>query len=150
MSKLSLVVEIGNALQRRMGSTIEHIGGISLAEFWLLDAIADAPEGEISRVALSGAVNMTPSGVSRALKPLEKIGVVESIRSERDARQTKARLTDAGREVYANCSRALEEAMSDLPDFPLEREALEAYWTELMTPRPRELKYKTNGAFLQG
>ncbi len=54
---------------------------------------------------------MTPSGVTRALRPLEKLHIVETVRAERDARLALARLTDAGREIVEDASRIIDDVV---------------------------------------
>ena len=76
--------------------------GISYTEYRILTALSTSPHRQASRVDLAAAVGMTPSGVTRALKPLEKIGMVESVKNERDARQTLASLTRSGNRTAAN------------------------------------------------
>lgn len=76
--------------------------GISYTEYRILTALSSSPNRQASRVDLAAAVGMTPSGVTRALKPLEKIGMVENVKNERDARQSLAALTRSGNRTAAN------------------------------------------------
>lgn len=48
------------------------------------------------RVDLARSVLLTPSGITRLLEGLERVGYVERAKCETDARVTYARLTDAG------------------------------------------------------
>ena len=86
-------------LERRLDSALSMTRGVSFAEYRMLRVLADAPDGRLSRVDLATAVGLTPSGVTRALRPLEKLGVVATEKSERDARLALASLTRAGREL---------------------------------------------------
>ena len=52
----------------------------------------------------SQAVGLTPSGVTRALKPMQKLGIVSTVKSKRDARLAIAALTPAGRELLGDAS----------------------------------------------
>ena len=88
-----------NRLERRLDHSLGAIRGISLAEYRLLRALGDAPGSQASRVDLARAVGLTPSGVTRALRPMEKLGIVSTVKSKRDARLAIAALTVAGREV---------------------------------------------------
>ncbi len=103
-----------NRLERRLDASLGAIRGISFAEYRLLHALSAAPRGSASRVDLARTVGLTPSGVTRALRPLEKMHVVESVRSERDARLALATLTPAGREVVADAARVLDDVMRDV------------------------------------
>ncbi|HEY8322054.1 MAG TPA: MarR family transcriptional regulator [Candidatus Baltobacteraceae bacterium] len=73
--------------------------GIGASDFALLNALAEAPRERAKPVDLARLLSMTASGVTRALLPLEKIGIVERRKDERDARISYAALTEAGRRV---------------------------------------------------
>ena len=100
-----------NRLERRLDHSLGAIRGISLAEYRLLRALGDAPGSRASRVDLAEAVGLTPSGVTRALRPMEKLGIVSTVRSKRDARLAIAALTQAGREVLDDASGVVDDTM---------------------------------------
>lgn len=100
-----------NRLERRLDSSLGAIRGISLAEYRLLRALGDAPNAQASRVDLSEAVGLTPSGVTRALRPMEKLGIVSTVKSKRDARLAIAALTPAGRDLLSDASGVVDDAM---------------------------------------
>ena len=100
-----------NRLERRLDHSLGAIRGISLAEYRLLRALGDAPGSQASRVDLAQAVGLTPSGVTRALRPMEKLGMVSTKKSERDARLAIAALTPAGREVLDDASGVVDDTM---------------------------------------
>ncbi len=103
-----------NRLERRLDNSLGSIRGISLAEYRLLRALGDAPNAQASRVDLAHAVGLTPSGVTRALRPMEKLGIVATVRSKRDARLAIAGLTPAGRELLGDASGVVDDAMKSL------------------------------------
>jgi len=98
-------------LEKRLDHSLGAIRGISLAEYRLLQALGDAPNSQASRVDLAQAVGLTPSGVTRALRPMEKLGIVSTVKSKRDARLAIAGLTPAGRELLSDASGVVEDAM---------------------------------------
>ena len=100
-----------NRLERRLDHSLGAIRGISLAEYRLLRALGDAPGSQASRVDLAQAVGLTPSGVTRALRPMEKLGMVATAKSKRDARLAIAALTPAGREVLDDASGVVDDTM---------------------------------------
>ncbi len=100
-----------NRLERRLDHSLGAIRGISLAEYRLLRALADAPGARASRVDLAEVVGLTPSGVTRALRPLEKLGVVSTVKSDRDARLAMASLTAAGRDLLQDASGVVDDTM---------------------------------------
>ena len=101
-------------LERRLDASLGAIRGISLAEYRLLRALGDAPGAQASRVELAHAVGLTPSGVTRALRPMEKLGIVSTLKSKRDARLAIAALTPAGRELLNDASDVVDDAMAAL------------------------------------
>jgi DNA-binding MarR family transcriptional regulator len=103
-----------NRLERRLDSSLGSIRGVSLAEYRLLRALADAPNSQASRVDLAQAVGLTPSGVTRALRPMEKLGIVSTLKSKRDARLALAALTPAGRELVDDASGVVDDTMKVL------------------------------------
>jgi len=60
------------------------------------------------------AVHLTPSAVTRALKPLEKLGYVSTQKGERDARQAVATLTSAGEELLEDANRLVIDEIASL------------------------------------
>ena len=98
-------------LERRLDNSLSSIRGISLAEYRLLRAMGDAPASRASRVDLAQAVGLTPSGVTRALRPMEKLGIVSTVKSKRDARLAIAALTPAGRELLNDASGVVDDSM---------------------------------------
>ena len=103
-------------LEKRLDSNLGAIRGISLAEYRLLRALADAPSAWASRVDLAQAVGLTPSGVTRALRPIEKLGFVSTAKSKRDARLALASLTPAGQELVEDASAVVNDTMKSIMD----------------------------------
>jgi len=100
-------------VERRLDTSLAGVRGISLAEYRLLRALGDSPNAQASLVELAARVGLTPSGVTRALRPMEKQGVVATVRSKRDARLAIAALTPAGREILDDATRLAQDVMSD-------------------------------------
>jgi DNA-binding MarR family transcriptional regulator len=98
-------------IERRLDNSLGALRGISLAEYRLLHALGNAPNAQASRVDLAQAVGLTPSGVTRALRPMEKLGIVSTVKSKRDARLAIAALTPAGRELLSDASAVVDDAM---------------------------------------
>jgi len=98
-------------LEKRLDNNLGAIRGISLAEYRLLQTLGSAPNAQASRVDLAQAVGVTPSGVTRALRPMEKLGIVSTVKSKRDARLAIAALTPAGRDLLSDASVVVDDAM---------------------------------------
>lgn len=113
----ALALALANAwshLERRLDGSLGAIRGISLAEYRLLRALGGAPGAQASRVDLAETVGLTPSGVTRALRPMEKLGIVTTLKSKRDARLAIAALTPAGRELLSDASGVVDDTMKTL------------------------------------
>lgn len=101
-------------VERSLDGSLGAIRGISLAEYRILQALGDAPNAQASRVDLAQAVGLTPSGVTRALRPMEKLGMVSTLKSKRDARLAIAALTPAGRELLGDATGVINDAMQTI------------------------------------
>lgn len=88
-------------LSKRLGLALS-IHGISLSEFLVLHELASAPSNTLNRITLANAINLSASGVTRLLNPLEKLHLVEKQKNARDARVSLVRLTETGSETYQN------------------------------------------------
>jgi DNA-binding MarR family transcriptional regulator len=105
-----------NRVEKRLDNSLGSIRGISLAEYRLMRALSDAPSSWASRVDLAHAVGLTPSGVTRALRPLEKLGLISTAKSKRDARLALASLTPAGQELIEDASAVVNDQMNIILD----------------------------------
>jgi DNA-binding MarR family transcriptional regulator len=92
-------------LVRRFDGRLGTLHGLSLGDFILLLHLSRAPGGKLRRVDLADQLGLTASAVTRALIPLERIGLVTRQRDLRDARIGYAVLTKTGQRV-------LQESMS--------------------------------------
>ena len=83
----------------RLDRTLSGLHGLSFSDFMILLYLSRAPETRLRRVDLALRMELTPSGVTRSLLPLEKRGLVSRESHDRDARIAFACLTDAGAEL---------------------------------------------------
>src|SRR5574337_894464 len=60
-----------------------------------------ASEKEVTAGRIAEVLDIKPSSVTQMIKKLEMAGIVERIKSERDARVTYVNLTSVGQEMYA-------------------------------------------------
>lgn len=99
-------------LQHRVAAELGGVHGLSLNELLLLTHLDRAPGGRLRRVDLASRLDMSQSGVTRMLAPMEKVGWVERVADSRDARVGSAVLREAGRRLAREGLRTLE-AQSD-------------------------------------
>lgn len=125
------LLEVASKVERRIDRAISVIRGVSFSEYRLLRALSLQHAGTATRVDLAEAVGLTPSAVTRALKPLEKLGYVLTEKSERDARQSLARLTSAGEELLSDAQAVMRDVISGMPTTELDSESLAAFADKL-------------------
>ncbi|WP_317202000.1 MarR family winged helix-turn-helix transcriptional regulator [Janthinobacterium sp.] len=89
-------------LVRRLDNTLGNLHGISFSDFQLLYHLERAPGGRLRRVDVAERLALTASGVTRALLPLEKIGLVSRQPDPRDARVGYAAITPTGQGLLKN------------------------------------------------
>jgi len=102
-------------IEGRLNRVLANVKGVSFTEYYLLEQLKDCHNGSATRVELARAVHLTPSAVTRALKPLEKIGYVATQKGERDARQSVATLTNAGEELLRDANQLVLDEIATLP-----------------------------------
>jgi DNA-binding MarR family transcriptional regulator len=88
------VARIDAWLRKRVEAVLP---GIGFTDFVILNELASVVGGRLRPVDLANRLQLTPSGITRALLPLAKIGLVERTSHERDARATLVSITNAGR-----------------------------------------------------
>ena len=96
-------------LTRRLDITLGTYHGLSFADFMLLASLSRAPGGRLRRVDLAERLGLTASGVTRALIPLEKIGLVKRQPDPRDARIGYAAITPAGEKLLRHAMESAED-----------------------------------------
>ncbi len=111
---VTAVVGAAAHLERIVDGSLSSIKGISLAEFRLLSAIAEAPARRSSRADLARAVGLSPSAVTRALRPLEDLGMTKTMKNARDARLALASLTPQGEELLSDAIGVLDDVLPSL------------------------------------
>src|ERR1700744_439238 len=75
------------------------VHGISFSDFLILYLLQQTPGQKLRRADLAEKIGLTPSGITRILLPMEKIGLVTREANERDARVSYAVLTTAGLQI---------------------------------------------------
>ncbi len=101
-------------LVRRLDGSLGNVHGISFSDFQLLYHLARAVGQRLRRTDLAERLALTASGVTRALLPLEKIGLVERQPDPRDARVGFAVLTAAGHELLGHATDTAQMICRDI------------------------------------
>jgi len=130
-----VLLDVAARIERRLDNALSMARGISFSEYRLLKAIAGAGERGVMRVDLAESVGLTASAVTRALRPLEKIGVIATEKHERDARCSLAKLTPAGAELLRDAESVVADGLDAIPMKGLSLEKLAGLQAELSKPR---------------
>lgn len=106
------------ALRRRLEGPLGGGHGIGFTDFQILAELDSVQGARLRASDLAGRLMLSPSGITRAVLPLEKIGLVERQAHERDARGTYVVLTAAGKsrvdEAQATVDRVVGETFAGL------------------------------------
>ncbi|MDT5210641.1 MAG: hypothetical protein QOF67_3056 [Mycobacterium sp.] len=86
-------------LNYEMNRQLQSDSGLSLADYHVLNALTDAPEGHLQVSDLAALIGWERSRASHQLRRLCERGLAERVPSEGDGRATDATLTKAGREA---------------------------------------------------
>jgi DNA-binding MarR family transcriptional regulator len=91
------------ALTRELSARLEAAHGMSLRDYDVLVQLYHSPGRRLRRVDLARSVMLSPSGITRLLEGLERIGWVAKHRCDSDARVTYAVLTEEGVAKVEEC-----------------------------------------------
>jgi DNA-binding MarR family transcriptional regulator len=94
-------------LQNRFATELGSVHGLSVNELLLLMHLEQAPEHRLRRVDLAARLDLSQSGVTRMLAPMEKLGWVERETDPRDARVGYVVLRKAGQRLAKDGVRTL-------------------------------------------
>lgn len=105
----TLQTQMQKAVDRRLG-----LHGISFSEFYILCHLSRETTKAMRRVDLAESMAMSASGITRALTPMEKIGLVGKESNPRDARVSLVKLTPSGERVYNEALVTMKLVADDL------------------------------------
>ena len=112
-----LLARADAAVRRRL-----DVQGLALNDLAVLRHLLEAPDRTLRRVELADRLGLTPSGVTRLLAPLEKLGYVTRQSDPNDARLALVMLTDAGVERTGEALAVAEERADTLLEHALSSE----------------------------
>jgi DNA-binding MarR family transcriptional regulator len=101
-------------LQNRFAAELGGVHGLSVNELMLLMHLDQAAGGRLRRVDLAERLDLSQSGVSRMLAPMEKVGWVDRAEDPRDGRVGYVKLTPAGRRLAKDGAKTLAQQASTL------------------------------------
>ena len=101
-------------LQNRFAAELGGVHGLSVNELMLLMHLEQAPGGRLRRVDLAERLDLSQSGVTRRVAPMEKLGWVERASDPRDARVGYVVLSAAGRRLAREGAKTLAQMSAAL------------------------------------
>ena len=108
------MLKAASHIDRKLDRALSCTKGVSFTEFQILNELHVSYAGSATRVDLANAVRLTPSAITRALKPLEKIGFVTTEKSDRDARRSIATLSAAGKALLSDATRIIDDEIESM------------------------------------
>ena len=120
------VINLQSKIQKRIGSALSA-HGIGLSDYLVLNQLYTAPNQKVRRCDLAEQVGLSPSGVTRLLNPMEKIGLVKKQENPRDARVSLVALTTAGTKIYEDAQVSFKHASAALLE-PLDKKELDEFY----------------------
>jgi DNA-binding MarR family transcriptional regulator len=104
---------LASKLSKRVGNRL-GAHGISLSEFLVMHYLYNSPIQAVSRIELADYVNMSASGITRLMAPLEKNRVIDKEVNPRDARQSLVKLSKTGWRLYEEAVASFEHIAGEL------------------------------------
>ena len=129
---LNLLLDSARLLEKRLSTGLSNIRGISFSEYRIIASLTNEFGGSATRVDLAGAVGLTPSAITRALMPMEKLGYIITEKSARDARRSLAVLTEGGKELASDAQSVVDDVLRGLPIDQLDSDNLAHFHRELL------------------
>src|SRR4051812_24527093 len=83
-------------LTYEMNHQLQDAGDVSLSDYHVLNALADAPSGRLQVTALAARISWERSRLSHQVRRMESRGLLRRETSTEDGRVTEAVLTPAG------------------------------------------------------
>lgn len=123
------VINLQSKIQKRIGSALSA-HGIGVSDYLVLNQLYAAPNQKIRRSDLAEQVGLSPSGVTRLLNPMEKMGLVKKEENPRDARVSLVALTTAGIKVYEDAQVSFNHASTALLE-QLDKSELDEFYQRL-------------------
>ncbi|MEH6556298.1 MAG: MarR family transcriptional regulator [Oceanicoccus sp.] len=109
-------------IDERFTGALSALHGVSLREVTLMLYVRNSPGSKLSRIELAKRLCVSPSTVTRAAKPLEKIGLIDRKSNSRDARLSYVVLTASGNKLLGHAEKTLEQLSKDFLSRHLSKE----------------------------
>lgn len=130
------------SIVKELDAELKASHGLPLSSFDVLAQLSLAPEGRLQMFELAEAVHLSRSALTRQVDRLEREGLMERHRGERDPRQVFACITERGLErlaetVPTHLSGVRERFLSRLSRTQIKK--LADIWSQLLETEGRQL-----------
>lgn len=105
------ISSVNNQVSKRLDRNLGAVHGIGVSDFRVMHQLDLAPGNTLSRIELAESIGLTASGITRLLNPIEKIGLVEKLPNERDARVSLVKLNKVGKQRFDEALESFSEVM---------------------------------------
>ena len=107
-TQLKFFINLAQAYAKITQTFDRHLlGGLGFSDLVILYHLSQSKDKRMRRIDLADKVGLSPSGVTRILLPMEKLGMIKRESDERDARVSYVKLASGGRRLLEE---TLEEA----------------------------------------
>lgn len=114
MSLILKMTDLQARISKRLDSGMGSIHGISFTEYMVMHRINEAPGKLMRRIDLAESIGLSASGITRMLRPMQKIGLVEKEENPRDARVSLVKLSKAGNKILSEASLSFEQSAESI------------------------------------
>ncbi len=118
LDRLDCILSLATLQNKMQKATDRSLSahGISFSEFYILYYLQRETTKTLRRIDLAESMGMSASGITRALTPMEKIGLVGKKANPRDARVSLVQITSAGERIYNDALHTMQRVADDLLD----------------------------------
>jgi DNA-binding MarR family transcriptional regulator len=107
------IINLNSKIQKGIGGALSF-HGVGLSEYLVLHRLFKSTNQTMRRIDLAEQVGLSPSGITRLLNPMEKIGLIKKEDNPRDARVSLVALSSAGQRVYEEAQVSFQDAATIL------------------------------------
>jgi DNA-binding MarR family transcriptional regulator len=111
---LKIFINLSKILTQSSRKFTGGLDGLGFNEFVILYHLKGAEDEKMRRIDLAEKMGLTPSGVTRILGPMEKIGLITKEAAARDARVSYVKITESGKRNLSESMDRAEELAEDI------------------------------------
>lgn len=104
---------LNNKISKRFDAELSILG-ISFTEYLIMYHLKNSSSNTMRRIDLAELMNMSPSGITRLLAPMEKLKLIEKVANPRDARQSLVKLSMAGQTKFKDATVSFDHRATEM------------------------------------